>query len=265
MEFVALYLAVGGAVGFLCGLLGIGGAIIIIPVLTKIYEAQGMDNALIMHMAGGTSMAIMIFTSAFSLFGHIRHKVQVFSIYRQLAVGIIVGTIAGSILSHFLCGEILKMLFGLFVFSVSLQMIFVKHAAVTGEERLPGRKVTSLASFFIGANSGILGIGCGSIVMTILNCWQVPVRNIIAISTACGLTVAITGTISYMFLGISKSGLPAYSIGYVYWPAFLGTTLGALVFTHLGTVISHKLHTKKLTRILGIVLMLMAIYILLRK
>lgn len=262
MEFVALYLIVGGAVGFLCGLLGIGGAIIIIPVLTKIYEAQGMNNALIVHMAAGTSMAIMIFTSAASLFGHIRNKVQVFPIYRQLAVGIIMGTIAGSILSHFLRGDILKMLFGLFVLCVSFQMIFVRHVAVTGEERLPGRKVTSLASFLIGANSGILGIGCGSILMTILNCWRVPIRNIIALSTACGLTVAIVGTISYMLLGIYKSGLPIYSTGYVYWPAFLGMTLGALVSTHLGTVVSHKLHTKKLTRILGVVLMLIAIHIL---
>ena len=219
-----------------------------------------MDSDLITHMAAGTSMAIMICTSASSLLGHIRHKVQVFPIYRQLAVGIILGTIAGSILSHFLSGDILKTLFGLFVLYVSFQMIFVRHVAVPGEEKLPGRKVTSLASFIIGANSGILGIGCGSLVMTVLNCWRVPIRNIIALSTACGLTVAISGTISYMLLGTYQPDLPDYSTGYVYWPAFLGTTLGALISTHLGTVASHKLHTNKLTRLLGIVLMAMAIH-----
>jgi uncharacterized protein len=211
VEYFLLYILVGVIVGLLSGLFGFGGAVIIIPALVWIYASQGMNNNLIMHMAAGTSLAIMIFTTASSFLGHIKRGAQVLPIYRRLVFGIIIGTIIGSVAGHFIHSDILKILFGLFILFVSVRIIFTREPVITATEKLPKPITTFILSCIIGVKSGLLGIGCGSISAALLSCWNVPIRNIIAISAACSLTVAIVGSISYMLIGLSVHNLPAYT------------------------------------------------------
>jgi len=168
----------------------------------------------------------------------------------------------GSVLGHFICGDILKILFGLFILFVSVRMIFAGQSKVTGVEKLSGVKSTSVLSFVMGAKSGVLGIGCGSMSIALLSCWNIPIRNIIAISAACSLTVAVVGAVSYMLIGSCVANLPAYSIGYIYWPAFFWVTIATLVFAQVGVTLSHKLPVQNLKKILGVVLLLIALHML---
>lgn len=263
MEYIAAYISVGIIVGFICGLFGIGGATIIIPTLIWVYTLQGINHALIMHMAAGTSMAILTFTSAASLFGHEKYDVHVLPIYKQLVAGVIIGTIFGSILGHFIHGDVLKILFGFFILFTSLQMIIAKEQSKATEvEILSNKKLTAFMSFVIGSIAGILGIGCASISIVFLGYCNVSLRNIIAISTALGLTIGIFGTISYMSVGSYSSGLPVHSTGYIYWPACLWIAGGALIFSQIGVSLSHKLPIQKLKKVLGCVLFLIALHIL---
>lgn len=260
LYFFISYMLIGITAGMLSGMLGIGGGIIIVPLLVLIYHMQHIPPDLIMHMAAGTSLAVIVLNSASSLYRHSQYKIQIWPVYKKLAIGIIVGTITGAILSHLLHSDILEIIFGIFIFFVAIQMLRTHQPK--SHRKLPGVIGTSSVAFVIGGKSGLLGIGGGAITIPFLHYCNVPIRNTIAISSACSLTIAIIGSISFMLTGTHTPNLPPWSTGYVYWPAFLGIGLTGPLCARIGASISHKLPQETLKKILGTVLLLAAIKML---
>ncbi len=251
---------IGSIAGVLSGLLGIGGGIIVIPLLVWLFKAQNIPSDLVMHLAAGTSLSVMIFTAASSLYGHIKHGVVIWPIYRQLAVGMIIGTVFGAIFGHFLPGKILEILFAIFVFIVAIRMLMAIKPK--SKKTLPRPLSMFSIALLIGSKSGLLGLGGGAITIPFLGYCNVPVRDIVAVSVACSLTIAIVGTISFVFTGQHATDLPAWSLGYIYLPAFLGIVLTGPLCAQLGAYFSHKLPVTVLTRILGAALLIMAVRML---
>ncbi|KPJ68186.1 MAG: hypothetical protein AMJ43_01940 [Coxiella sp. DG_40] len=251
---------IGSVAGVLSGLLGIGGGIIVIPLLIWLFRIQNIPPDLVMHLAAGTSLSVMTFTAASSLYGHIKHGITIWPIYRRLAMGMIIGTIFGAIFGHFLPGRVLEIIFAIFVLLVAFRMLIA--IKTTSNRTLPRPLGTFIVALLIGGKSGLLGIGGGAITIPFLSYCNVPIRNIVAVSASCSLTIATIGTISFILTGQHAIDLPTWSLGYIYLPAFLGIVLTSPLCAQLGAYFSHKLPVTVLTRILGAILLIMAIHML---
>jgi len=156
---IMLLLLLGMLAGSLSGLLGIGGGLIVVPGLVEIYQLQGMPAHVIMHMAIGTSLAIMILTTLASLIAHLRRGAYVWPVFIKLLPGILIGTIAGALTAHLLHTDVLKILFGLFVLTVAIHMLSGKRPKP--QHHLPGPVGMTVMGLLIGGKSGLLGVGGG--------------------------------------------------------------------------------------------------------
>ena len=253
MQEIFIYCAVfGGIAGILAGLFGIGGGVVLVPFFLWLFTKQGFPQETIMHSAIATSLATIIITSISSVLAHHRLGSVLWGTVYKLAPGILIGAIIGAGLADYLPTEFLRLFFALYLFYVGVEMAFqwqtkkVKTKLSSAMLRLSG--------FFIGALSSILGIGGGTLTVPLLNRYDYPMRNSVAISSACGLPIAVSGTISFAVLGWDKTGLPEGSIGYVYWPAFVGIILASTVMAPVGAKLTHKLPTQTLKRFFSLLL-----------
>jgi uncharacterized protein len=259
-ESVIAYIVTGIVAGSLSGLLGIGGGIIIVPALAWIFMHFGFPGGHVMHVALGTSLAIIIFSTASSLLGHLKHRVSFWDIYRQLLIGVIIGTIIGALVSKFLSSEVLTRVFGVFALLMSVKMFF--NPDLSKEHHLPGRVGMSIAGTVIGVISGLLGLGTGVSSVPFLTYCAVDMRRAVVVSAASGMTVAIVGTITYIITGWHVAHLPAWHVGYVYLPALLGVAVSSVVFARIGAYVSHKVSMKGLRIFFACLLLVIGVHML---
>lgn len=250
----------GATAGLLSGLLGIGGGVIVVPMLALLFKWQGFASTTIMHMAAGTSLAVMIATTSRSLASHLKRKIKFWSIYKTLAPSVIIGTMTGAIAAHFIHSDILKIIFGIFVLVVAAKMLLNPKAKPT--RQLPGMMGRSIIGFIIGGKSGLLGIGGGALTIPILTHCNVNMRRAVVISVATGLTVATIGTCTFILTGLHTAHLPAWSLGYVYTPAWPFVAGGSALCAPLGVMLSHKINTAWLKRIFAVFLVIVGVHML---
>lgn len=255
------YFLIGVFAGILSGLLGIGSGVIVVPALAMMFMHQHFNSHLIMHMAAGTSLASMMVTTSRSLRGHMRRNIKFWDIYRKFMPGVIVGTMCGAVLAHFLHSNTLGIIFGIVVLLFGMYMFFQKPRKLT-KYRLPGTVGCSGVGFVIGGKSGLLGLGGGTFSIPFLTYCGVSMRQAVTVSSAIGATVAVIGTASFMLTGMHAENLPAWSTGYVYWPAWLGIIIGSLCFVPLGVKLSHKTSTLILRRVFGVFLLIVGVHML---
>jgi uncharacterized membrane protein YfcA len=248
----AAWLALGAAAGIIAGLLGLGGGIVIVPVLLFLFILQGMPAEIHMHMAVATSLATIVFTSISSTWAHHRRQAVLWPSVIALTPGIVLGCIGGAWLTHYLPSAVLRITFGIFEIIVGLQIGF--GLAPGAHRRLPGKGGMFVAGGGIGALSTVLGIGGGTLTVPFLLWCNVHIRNAVATSSACGLPIAIVGAGALMIAGSSYQGLPPGSTGYVYWPAAIIITVGSVVTAPLGVRLAHVLPVLLLKRIFACVL-----------
>lgn len=258
---IIIYLVVGAFVGTLSGLIGIGGGVVIVPVLVWTFHHAGFNSSSVIHMAAGTSLAVMIVTMARALHLHSRYKVEYKSIFFKFIWGIAVGAIAGVVIAHFLHSVVLSDILGGVLVLVAIRMLIVRQVK-TGNHNLPGRLASTFIAFFVGGLSGLLGIGGGSLMIPFLSYCGVEMRRVVIVSVAVGLTSGIVGAISALVTGLGAPGLPPYAIGYVYWPAWLGISVGGLIFVPLGTRLSHSAPVLVLKRIFAVLLLVVGLHML---
>lgn len=240
-----LYVVAGVFAGLMSGMMGIGGGIIVVPALLMIFQHNASISAdFAMHMAVGTSLAIMIFTSQSSVRAHYKHGDILWSAYRQLAPGIAIGTLVGGILAVFIPTEWLKILLIVFLLVVAAKMFFDRNAI--HPQRYPSRWLNALVSFSIGLKSGLLGLGGGLLIVPYLTYSGVNIRKIAAVSALCTLTVSLVGTIVFIMTGIYEPGLPFGSLGYVYLFAVLCMAVPSSLAAPLGARLSYKLPVRQL-------------------
>lgn len=265
MEFVSitlfLYLALGAFAGVMAGLLGVGGGLIIVPVLAWIFHGQQISDAIVMHLAIGTSLATIVITSLSSIRAHHQRGAILWSVVWQLTPGIILGAWLGSAVADFLSSLALTKIFAVFVLMVAAQIAFgAKPAPHRGLPGMPGMLATGGV---IGAVSAIVGIGGGSLTVPFLTWCNTPIRPSVATSAACGLPIALAGSVGFIVTGFNASSLPAWSLGYIYGPALVGIAAASMLSAPLGAKLAHTLPTEILKKVFAIFLALVGTKMLL--
>ncbi|MCP4114860.1 MAG: sulfite exporter TauE/SafE family protein [Desulfobacteraceae bacterium] len=256
LTVISVYLILGLFAGVLSGLLGIGGGLVIVPMLIASLTWQKIPSEFIMHLALGTSMATIIFTSISSFMAHHRRGAVHWSIVRRVIPGILLGTFLGSCLAARLSGPFLKGFFVVFLYYVAVQMLTGKKPKASRE--VPGNVGMFGVGNIIGGVSSLVGIGGGTLSVPFMMWCNVPVHEAIGTSAAIGFPIAIAGTLGYVYNGLHAAGLPAYSVGYAYLPALMGIVSASVLTAPLGVRLAHSLPVPKLKRVFAVLLLAVA-------
>jgi uncharacterized membrane protein YfcA len=255
-----LLISMGALAGMMAGLLGIGGGIIIVPVLALVFQHQAVDAAVLMHVAIGTSLATIVITSLSSTRAHQQHGAIDWTVFKTITPGILIGALLGAVVADAIEGELLRYLFIGFMFIVAAQM--AGGMVTKPHRRLPARPGMLGTGTVIGVISSMMGIGGGSLSVPFLTWCNMEVRRAIATSSAIGLPIAVAGTLGFIINGWSEAGRPAWSIGYVNLPAFLGIIVASTAFAPLGARLAHRIPPLLLKRIFAVFLVIVAVRML---
>ncbi len=239
---VVALLALGATSGLLAGLFGIGGGIVMVPLMTTLLIAADVDPAVIMKVAIATSLTTILFTSAASVREHHRHGAVRWDVFRVMAPGIVVGAYGGAQFAASMRGHWLALLFAMFVVATATQVLLHRpRTLVVGEARpVLSRPLLLSGGVTVGALSALLGGGGGFATVPFLLRIGVPLRETVATSSACGLPIAVAGALGYMVAGWNTP-LPGPSLGFVYLPAALLMALTSMLTAPLGARMSHRM------------------------
>ncbi|QJD31292.1 TSUP family transporter [Methylococcus geothermalis] len=253
---LVFYLAFGAIAGVASGLFGIGGGAIIVPFLVGLFPGQGVPESILMIMAVATSLATIVVTSVSSLRAHHRRGAVVWPLVWRLVPGIALGTVAGTIVADHLPTQRFKQSFAVFLMLVAVQVYRGRREEAAGEKPVSLGVLTG-GGLVIGLLSALFGIGGGSLTVPFLLRCRQNIRHAVAISSACGFPIAVVGTLSYVVLGWDHPSLPAHSLGYIYWPAFLGIGAASALTAPYGAALAHRLPMQGLKRLFASVLFLL--------
>jgi len=257
LSFLPIYLAIGLGAGFIAGLLGVGGGLILVPVLSWAYAHQGFPSDYNIHMALATSLGTIVFTSVSSLLAHHRHGAVNWEAMRRITPGIVLGTVAGSLAAAWLPDLGLRIFFTLFLFYAATQMLLgLKPKA---PRQLPGWAGMSAAGAVIGLVSSWVGIGGGTLSVPLLAWCNLRFQEAIGTSAAIGLPIAVAGTVGYAWSGQGVPGLPEGSLGFLYLPALAAVALMSVLAAPWGARLAHRLPVARLRRIFAGLLYLLGL------
>lgn len=252
LPIILVYLGVGGVAGVLAGLFGIGGGLVIVPMLVLTFTWQAIPQESMMHIALGTSMASIMFTSVSSFMAHNRRGAVYWDIVKRIVPGIIVGTLLGTYVASHLSNKFLKGFFVVFLFYVASQMILDRKPK-------PSREIPGYAGMFgvgnvIGVVSSLVGIGGGTLSVPFMMFCNVAVHRAIGTSAAIGFPIAVAGTVGYIVNGLGAADLPPLSLGYIYLPALVGIVVASVITAPLGVKLAHALPVARLKRVFALLL-----------
>lgn len=256
-----LYLLLGAFVGLLAGLLGVGGGLIIVPILAAMFVYNGLPYEIIMHLALGTSLASILFTSISSVYSHHKHQAVNWSRVSKLSPGVLLGAWLGGIFASTLSTDILKPVFATFELLVAAYMLW--GVKTQTHESTPALLNFTISGGIIGYISSIVGIGGGTMTVPWLMWHGSSIHKAIATSAAVGFPIATGGAVSYLYAGWEHDLLPQHSMGFIYLPALISIIVSSVVFAPLGANLAHNLDVKKLKRIFAFLLIGLAIYLFL--
>jgi uncharacterized membrane protein YfcA len=282
VEIVIAYALLGAFAGTLAGMLGVGGGLVIVPVLIFLWQPEGLGGAQAVQLAIGTSLAVIVFTSLSSVRAHHRRGSVLWPVFWRLTPGILLGAWLGASLASLLPQASLMTVFALFELLVAAQMSFALSAPSPASsstpvptpvsaraskpaskwDGLPGPLGMGLAGGLIGAVSALVGIGGGTMTVPFLSACKLRMQQAVGTSAACGLPIAMGGTVSYIALGWGNAQLPAGSVGYVFGPALLGIAITSMLFAPLGAMLAHRLSTRMLKRIFAAFLAVLGLWML---
>ncbi len=254
MSIWLLYGATGAFAGILAGLLGVGGGLVIVPMLTFIFTAQGLTGTHILHLALGTSLASIIFTSLSSVRAHNGRGAVNWQAVRRITPGIMVGTFAGSWVAAQLTTDFLKVFFVVFQYYVAAQMLL--DIKPKPHRQLPGKTALFGVGWVIGGVSSLVGIGGGTMSVPFMIWCNAPAHTAIGTSAAIGFPIALAGALGYIYNGYAVP-LPQHSLGFVYLPALAGIVGASMLTAPLGARIAHSLPISKLKKAFAVLLLVM--------
>ena len=254
-----IYLLVGAVAGLSAGLFGIGGGVVIVPALIYCFGLMGFDATVIVQLAVGTSLASIVVTSISSVRAHHRLGNVDWRIWRALSAGIALGAVFGAVTASSISGDLLKLMFGVFLLILSAKMLLPLRLPSL---RLPGAPVLALCGGGIGYLSSLFGIGGGSLTVPFLAACGKRMQNAVATSAACGLPLAAIGAASYGVSGFAREELPAWSSGFIYWPAFAGIVICSAPCAKMGAALAQRLPSRRLEQAFAAFLVLIAVHFL---
>jgi len=251
---VGFYLMTGSVAGLVAGLLGVGGGLFIVPVLLFLLPATGVESHQLMTICVATSLCTIVITSISSVLAHQKHQAILWPVFWRFVPGIILGALSGAAIADVVSQQLLKSLFAVSVILIAIKMLFQLQPKATSE--IPGLLVLSTSGTLIGCLSAMIGIGGGALTVPLLSYWKTPMAKAVATSATCGLPIAIAGTIGFIVTGLDQNDLPAYSSGYVYWPAVLGIISTSVLFAPLGARYAHRISAPLLSRFFAFFLLI---------
>jgi uncharacterized membrane protein YfcA len=247
MTILALYFVAGCAAGFFGGLLGIGGGLILVPVLAMLFAAQQMAEPLVMPLALGTSLASIVFTSLSSIRAHHARGAVDWRLVRRMAPGLVLGAAIGASLSACFSSGALKLFFLVFATLAATQMLIGCQPQAT--RNLPGSATLFAVGSAIAGIASLAGVGGASMAIPFMTWCSVPLRRAIGSASAFGLPIALAGVAGYIVNGLDIADLPPLSLGFVHVPALAAITAGSALAVPPGAALSHRLPVTALKKI----------------
>ncbi len=256
------YLAVGAFVGFFSGLLGIGGGSSLVPVLAFIFAAKQFAPDYVVHLALGTAISTILFTSVTSVYSHHRHQAVNWRNALRIAPGIFVGTFGGAFLSGYINVSLLSLIFTALIYYLATQMLLGRKPEATRAFPGPGRLWLSACG--IGVLSSLTATGGAALVVSLLVRRGVRIHEAIGTAAAVGWPLAAAGAAGYILSGLRVQGLPEYSLGYVYLPALAIIVVASMLMAPVGARLAHRSSSATLKKVFAGLLYILATAMLLR-
>lgn len=260
MVWISSFLLLGCFVGFVAGLLGVGGGGIMVPVLTTLFLYQGIPAEKVIHLALGTSMAAIIVTSISSLRAHNKEGAVMWHLVKVMSPGIVLGTFLATFLAANVSPFYLALFFSAFMAFVSVQMFINKKPKPT--RTIAGNGGLLLGGSAIGAVSALVSTGGGSLTVPYLIWQNVDIKKAIGTSAAIGLPISIAGTVGYIINGWSASSVSHHTLGFVYLPAVLLISITSFIAAPFGARSAHKLPVAALKKVFALLLIVLSIKML---
>lgn len=255
-ELFATLVVLGAGVGFLAGLLGIGGGLTMVPLLTLLFAREGFPVDHVVHAAVATATGAMVFTSISSAREHHRHGAVLWSVVGALAPGVIVASIVGPQLVKGLSTAAFAMFFGVFVAAMATQILLDRKPHPTRE--LPGRPALAAVGAGIGLVSSMVGAGGAFLSVPFMVWCNVHLRSAVSTAAAVGLPIAVASTIGFVIAGRAAVDMPPYSLGYIYLPALLAIVIGSVLLAPVGARLTHRWPVRTLRRAFACLLYVLA-------
>jgi uncharacterized membrane protein YfcA len=256
LTWMLAYVVTGAFVGFLAGLLGIGGGMTLVPVLAAMFSAQHFAPDHTVHLALGTGMASIMFTSSASVRTHHRLGGVDWSLVRRLGPAMVIGTLLATALSGWVPQRALALSFAVIVFAGATQILLGKNPSAA--RTLPGTPALVAIGLLIGVVCGLVSAGGAFMTVPFMLFCGVTMTTAIGTGAALGVPVAVVGTLGFMFAGRQVADLPAVSLGFVYGPALLGIVAGSILTAPMGARAAHRLPVATLRRIFAGLLYILA-------
>lgn len=256
-----IYLLTGLVVGFFAGMLGLGGGVVLVPLMVFLFSAQQFPGDHVLQLALGTSLTSIIFTSISGLRAHHKRGAVRWDIVRDATPGLVLGTLLGTLVAEKLPTRYLAIVFVVFVSYAAVQLFI--DAKPKPSRKLPNRAGMWVAAGAIGLISSMAGAGGGILTIPLMIMCNVPIRSAIGTSSALLLPIAGAGAIGYIWTGLGKEHLPPLSLGYVYLPALVGIVVGTLITVPWGAMAAHSMPVSRLKKIFAVIVFALAAKMLL--
>jgi len=261
-QLILELLLIGTCTGFLAGLLGIGGGMLMVPFLTMILTSKGYPADITVKMAVATSLATICFTSLSSVRAHQKRGAVLWPVVKVLAPGILVGSLLGAQIAVALPGKLLGVLFAIFVAFSATQMFLDRKPKPT--RTLPGPVVTFGVGTLIGGLSALVGAGGAFVSVPFMTWCNIKIHDAVGTSSALGFPIALAGTIGYIYAGQGLPQMPPGAVGYLYLPGLVIISIASMTLAPLGARTAHRMDIRPLKKVFAVVLYGLAAYFLLR-
>lgn len=256
MTAYLLYALLGCFSGFVAGLFGIGGGMVIVPVLVYSFQLHGLDSHILTHLAIGTSLATIMLTSLSAIHAHHQRGAVQWPVVKNLAPGLVVGAFLGAQVAALIPARVLQISIGCFAFLTAAQM-FTGWKGKLADKPLPNRYGLWAAGSGIGSASAVFGIGGGTFTVPYLTWHGIAMSQAVATASTCGLPIALAGAIGFVTAGWHlHSLLPQGAWGFVYLPAFVGISATSIFAARIGAALAHKLPAALLKKLFACLLVL---------
>ena len=260
MTYSLAYLGIGALVGFAAGLLGIGGGVVMVPLLVLVFNGQGFASQHVLHIAIGTALLAMVLTSISSMRAHHARGGVDWQIARAMSPGMLAGSFVAALIAGWIPTRPLAVLFTVLVFYAATQILVDLKPSATRE--LPGPAGLFTAGAVIGGVASLVAAGGAFMTIPFLAWCRVPLRRAIGTAAANGLPIAVAGAAGYIIHGWRAEDLPPWSLGYVYLPAFALVVATSMLAAPLGAALAHRLPVKRLRTLFALLLYLFAVRML---
>jgi uncharacterized membrane protein YfcA len=260
MIWFLAYFASGAFVGFLAGLLGIGGGMTLVPILSALFAAQALSPDHVVHMALGTGMASILFTSSASVREHHKHGAVDWTIVRRIVPGMVAGTLLSTYGSGWLSQRTLAIAFAVIVFCGATQILLGRKPKAG--RTLPGPIGLFGCGLAIGIICGLVSAGGAFLTVPFMLFCGVAMHTTIGTAAAIGIPVALIGTVGFIASGLRVGSLPDWTVGFVYLPALVAIVAASVLTAPIGARAAHRLPVATLKRVFAGLLYILVVKML---